>query len=340
MSDAHDSAETIGQVCDNCGAVCPLDAKWCEACGTDLAASDVPEKSRCVSCDAPGHEITDDGWCQMCGTKQPAPDDHVIADHGWFAMVSDRGRVHRSNEDAGAVAARPEGVALVVCDGVSTTDESQDASQNAVRTIIKLLAEARFSDAETAIVDAAAAAQAEIVEVTSRSSSEPPSCTMVSAIVETTGDQGHIVLGWLGDSRAYWIGDGRATQLTQDHSWAVEQHELGELDADTIDADSRAHSITRWLGADSHDVVPQIHTRQVQLPGILLVCSDGLWNYAQTEQEMHDLVIGQSGTETALESAERLVAFANERGGHDNITVAIAQLKSHDRGTPDQGTQE
>ncbi|MBT5753416.1 MAG: serine/threonine protein phosphatase, partial [Acidimicrobiaceae bacterium] len=85
-------------------------------------------RNPCVSCAAAAAEITDDGWCQICGTKQPAPEDHVVADHGWFAIVSDRGRVHRTNEDAGAVAARATGVALVVCDGVSSTDQSQHAS--------------------------------------------------------------------------------------------------------------------------------------------------------------------------------------------------------------------
>jgi len=73
-------------------------------------------------------------------------------------------------------------------------------------------------------------------------------------------------------------------------------------------------------------------TLQVTLPGILLVCSDGLWNYATTEQEMHDLVMGDGQPETAVEQAERLVSFANDQGGHDNITVAIAQLKSQDQG--------
>jgi len=124
--------------CTTCGASCPADANFCEACGSDL---DMPVivKNPCVSCQAEAVEITDDGWCQICGTKQPAPDDHVVDDHGWFAIVSDKGKVHRTNEDAGAVAPRPDGVVLVVCDGVSSTDASQDASQNAAREVAEVL---------------------------------------------------------------------------------------------------------------------------------------------------------------------------------------------------------
>ncbi len=315
------------RTCTTCGEECPSDANWCEACGNDLDAVAVAPKNPCVSCGAAAVEITDDGWCQICGTKQPSPTDHVVADHGWFAIVSDRGRIHRTNEDSGAVAARNTGVALVVCDGVSSTDESQHASQSATRTIIDIVEQATATGVDEAIVQAARAAQGEILNVTSRSSAEPPSCTMVTVVADVVGASADVRLGWLGDSRAYWVANGTATQLTRDHSWATEQEDLGELDQATIDADSRAHSITRWLGADSHDVTPEMKALQFDLPGTLLVCSDGLWNYAPTESELHDLVVAGGADELPLDRAERLVAFANEQGGHDNITVAVAELK-------------
>jgi len=315
-----------GRTCPTCGETCPVNANWCEACGGDLDHEAAAPALPCVSCSAAAVEITDDGWCQICGTKQPSPEDHVVADHGWFAIVSDRGKVHRTNEDAGAVAARPTGVAMVVCDGVSSTDESQHASQNAARTIVGVIEVAKFTNADQAIADAARAAQQEILAVTSRSSTEPPSCTMVTAVAEISGATADIRVGWLGDSRAYWIANGTASQLTTDHSWAIEQLALGELHPDAIEADSRAHSITRWLGADSHDVQPEMVSLQVELPGTLLLCSDGLWNYAPIESDMHDLVLAGESGETPLERAERLVQFANTQGGHDNITVAVADL--------------
>ena len=314
------------QTCPSCNALSAADANWCEACGGDLDADAPAPKNPCVSCQAIAAEITDDDYCQVCGTKQPAPEDHVVADHGWFAIVSDRGRVHRTNEDAGAVAARTTGVALVVCDGVSSTDASQDASQNAARTIISEIEAIDATTFDTAIVSAAEAAQTEIVNVTSQTSAEPPSCTMVTVVAEVNQKDATLHIAWLGDSRAYWVAQGTAVQLTRDHSWALEQLELGELDPEVIQADSRAHSITRWLGADSRDVTPELNSLEVELPGLVVVCSDGLWNYAPTEAELHDVVMDGPAEESALERAERLVAFANAKGGHDNITVAIAEL--------------
>jgi len=203
------TARSSERICTNCNEACPADANWCEACGTDLDATQQTPARPCVSCDAAPVEITDDGWCQLCGTKQPAPEDHVVADHGWFAMVCDKGRVHRTNEDAGAVAPRPTGVALVVCDGVSSTDQAQHASRNAVTAIINVVENASSAGLDHAIVDAAAAAQEEIVRVTAPDTAEPPSCTMVTVVAETSGDQADIRYGWLGDSRAYWLARAR-----------------------------------------------------------------------------------------------------------------------------------
>jgi serine/threonine protein phosphatase PrpC len=328
------------RLCTTCGESSPVDANWCEACGNDLDALPEVPKNPCVSCGASPADITDDDWCQLCGTKQPSPEDHVVADHGWFAIVSDRGRVHRHNEDAGAVGARATGVALVVCDGVSSTDASQDASQNAARTIIGFLEQAGPGAIETGMIEGSRAAQTEIVAVTARDSAEPPSCTMVAAVADTSDDgaTAELHVGWLGDSRAYWLTADSATALTTDHSWAVEQAELGELDAEAIAADPRASSITRWLGADSHDVTPEIMTQVVDLPGILLVCSDGLWNYAQTEAEILAIVHAGADDELPLDQAERLVAFANEQGGHDNITVAIAHFSAPTQPSPSTAT--
>lgn len=335
------------RVCSACGAVNAVDANWCEACGADLDAPP-PRTEPCVSCGAKASEITDDGWCQLCGTKQPEPEDHVVVDHGWFAMVSDRGLVHRTNEDAGAVAERPNGVAMVVCDGVSSTDESQHASRNAATAIIDIVGasagpipgSANAPLLTDAIVEAANAAQAAIVDATPQGSTEPPSCTMVTMLATVGAEQAELHFGWLGDSRAYWLAGDASAQLTTDHSWAIEQHALGELDRAAIDADPRASSITRWLGADSHDTTPELGSATVTLPGTLLVCSDGLWNYAPTPAELNELVQSGPADESAVDQAKRLVSFANERGGHDNITVAIAHLTPDSPSDPSPGDND
>lgn len=341
MAETTTTVEAPPRICKQCGETCRAEANWCEACGFDLDAQPIAPKYPCISCQAAADEITDDGYCQVCGTKQPAPEDHVVADHGWFAVVSDKGKVHRTNEDAGAVRARATGVALVVCDGVSSTNEAQHAAQSASKMIADMLEKPIFGNAEQTLVEAARAAQDEIIRVAPAGDGEPSSCTMVAAVAKIDGANAELRLGWLGDSRAYWINGDEAIQLTRDHSWAIEQMDLGQLPVEEIEADKRSSSITRWLGEDSHDVTPQQVAKQVELPGILLLCSDGLWNYAETPPEIHALVHDGADDEQPLAMAERLVAFANEQGGRDNITVALATLRPQSLSpnpsiTPDQ----
>jgi serine/threonine protein phosphatase PrpC len=147
-----------------------------------------------------------------------------------------------------------------------------------------------------------------------------PSCTYLAAVI--TSDR--VTISSLGDCRAYWLGDDGARQLTRDHSWAGEQIEAGALPAGDAYADSRAHMITRWLGQDA-DPAWQPDTITFSPPGAgrILLCSDGLWNYAVTADAIAH-VAGQRPEPLAL--ARHLVDFANEAGGADNITVVVVNV--------------
>lgn len=359
MTDLPDTAVSVPSVCPACGEDAPEGANWCEACGTDLVlpgadapagigavsdADSAPEPvltlatDPCVSCGAAPSDVTPDGWCGVCGTKQPAPGDHVVDDHGSFAVVSDRGRIHRTNEDAGAVGRNDAGrLALVVCDGVSSTDDSQHASQAAAASALEPLLTSSGEPGEL-LSAAATAAQQSVIDATPAVVSEPPSCTFVAALAEPlAASQARITVAWLGDSRAYWVDDSGARQLTRDHSWATEQMDLGVLEPDAIAADRRAHSITRWLGADALDLTPEVVELTVEQAGLLLVCSDGLWNYADSPDLLAQTVTACGGLDSPpVELAEALVAFANDSGGHDNITVALARFPLSPETTSDR----
>jgi serine/threonine protein phosphatase PrpC len=154
----------------------------------------------------------------------------------------------------------------------------------------------------------------------------PASCTFVAAVVE----QDLVVVGSVGDSRAYWLPDsGSATTLTVDDSFAQEQIALGvpRLEAET---GPQSHAITRWLGDDAPDHTPTTASMTIKEPGWLLVCSDGLWNYCSPADEMAALVertVGVSpGFVEPLALAGALVDWAIGQGGQDNITVALARM--------------
>ncbi|HEX9317127.1 MAG TPA: hypothetical protein VGA71_17175, partial [Actinomycetota bacterium] len=67
-------------------------------------------------------------------------------------------------------------------------------------------------------------------------------------------------------------------------------------------------------------------TMTVPGPGIVLVCTDGLWNYYETPASLRELIAAGPPGEGVLETARRLVDAALEAGGHDNITVAMKSL--------------
>jgi PPM family protein phosphatase len=142
----------------------------------------------------------------------------------------------------------------------------------------------------------------------------------VSAIVQ--GNKATIA--WVGDSRAYWI-DETPTLLTQDHSWMNEVVAAGEMSLAEANRSPQAHAITRWLGADASPTDSEASIVEFNIPGTgyLLLCSDGLWNYAPDAIQLKQLMPLQGNV---LAIAQSLVEQARSRGGHDNITVALLHI--------------
>jgi serine/threonine protein phosphatase PrpC len=139
---------------------------------------------------------------------------------------------------------------------------------------------------------------------------------------------GRLAVGWVGDSRAYWLPDGAgAEQLTVDDSWAAEAIALG-VPREEAENGPNAHAITRWLGADAPDPRPHVASRVVAGPGWLMLCSDGLWNYRSEAADLGRLVADTGAADPSPRAlAEALVRWAVEQGGADNISVALARLQ-------------
>jgi serine/threonine protein phosphatase PrpC len=177
-----------------------------------------------------------------------------------------------------------------------------------------------------ALSDAVAAAQQQAADAALAvgARDNPPSCTIVAAVV----DGPVLVAGWVGDSRCYWFGnDGTAIQVSVDDSWASTQIAQG-TDRAVAEQDSRAHAITRWLGQDAPAGPPSCASVPVEAGGWVLVCSDGLWNYCSAATDLGRLLtdtVAKTGDDP-LAVASALCDWANAQGGHDNVTVALARL--------------
>jgi serine/threonine protein phosphatase PrpC len=318
--------------CPSCGEPVDTADSYCESCGTELSppiASTAPPgyTVECPVCSvdpaSPPSTITPEGYCESCGRKVPSGRDHSELDLGLLAGVTDRGLRHARNEDAMALATAdtPGGpVAIaVVCDGVSTTPRSDEASlaaaQAAVRTL--LTSARRGDDPSEASVSAVRAAQQALTGLDS--SGLAPSATYVSTVIDSHA----VTVSWLGDSRAYWLSSGPdATRLSTDDSVAEELIAHGTPEAVAM-ASPQAHVITGWLGADMAEPDPHVARFEPPGPGVVLVCSDGLWNYRPEALGLAGLALPAALTDP-LGAAVSLVKFALEAGGVDNITVVLA----------------
>jgi serine/threonine protein phosphatase PrpC len=318
-------------VCPACTVEAPEEDAFCESCGQRLGGAPAPAGpasgppvAGCV-CGAPRGDVDEDGFCLQCGRRVVRPpSDHIEEPISpVFAAVSDRGLRHDRNEDRFAIVEAGGGYAMVVCDGVSATRKSEIASSAVSAGVLESLAEAlragKIEDSEAAMRAAIAAGVAKLAAQSQREESgNAPSTTVVAALVA----DGMATIGWVGDSRAYWVDAEQAWPLTQDHSWMNEIVAAHEMSLEQAAASPKAHAITRWIGADAGpESTPDVVHRKLSEPGILLLCTDGLWNYAQDSPALAKLV--HEAGDDALTIAKKLVEFANGCGGQDNVTVAV-----------------
>ncbi|WP_405932291.1 PP2C family serine/threonine-protein phosphatase [Streptomyces sp. NBC_00827] len=288
----------------------------------------------CVACRA--GSVDNDGYCENCGHAQPRERDHMEQELSAVSAVSDRGLRHHRNEDAFTISttALPDGapaVVAIVCDGVSSATRPDEASLAASRAAGESLLAALplgthpQQAMHEAIIAAAEAVNSLADSPASHDEHAPhvnaPACTLVGAVVTPT----LLIIGWVGDSRAYWIPVDRASppaRLTEDDSWAAQMVAAGLMNEAEAYADERAHAITGWLGADAYELEPHTASFKPDRPGVVVVCTDGLWNYAEAAEDMAE-VVPLDAAERPLHSAQVLVGHALDGGGHDNVTVAV-----------------
>lgn len=126
----------------------------------------------------------------------------------------------------------------------------------------------------------------------------------------------------VGDSRAYLIRQGRLEQITQDHSLLARLIELGQISPEEAASHPQRNVLYKAIGQDSTLEV-DFYLRSLPANSYLLLCSDGLWGFIE-EERMAEIVREASSPQIAC---QQLVREANARGGEDNITVILIQVK-------------
>jgi serine/threonine protein phosphatase PrpC len=270
--------------------------------------------------------------------RTPARDHMELVGSKENAGVSDRGIKHYRNEDFLATSFSDGLLVAVICDGVSTSQNPDKASQGAATAALEVLASQTPSTDDSTTVMKAAITQAQLavknVPGEETEDLSRPASTIVAASLSGAGSNREVIIGWLGDSRAYFVpsADGaEARLLTRDHSWVNKVVDEGKMTYAEALRCKNAHSITKTLGGDPFEPdtdfdEPSIIQLRLQEPGWLLLCSDGLWNYADNPAILAALIRNAPTGLDALGLSQFLVAWVCQQGGRDNVTVFLAAI--------------
>jgi protein phosphatase len=214
---------------------------------------------------------------------------------------------------------------LLVCDGMGGAAGGATASGMAIRVIHGMMSTQWASERRQIPVHfarhmAAALEQANTL-IYERSRREPELGGMGTTATAVGVLDTHLLLGQVGDSRAYLFREGTLTQLTRDQSVVQMLRESGALGAAEARTDRRSNLILQALGSTPQVNVDLTH-QALRRGDVALLCSDGL------SGEVDDVEIGRIlSRPLPLESlGQELVDLANARGGPDNITVILARF--------------
>ncbi len=232
------------------------------------------------------------------------------------AGVSDVGRVREHNEDSAFVAPY---VALVA-DGVGGAAAGEVASATTAY-VVSATALSRFGqDLETLVLEAVAAARASLVAGVREDGSRDGMATTLSVVV---CDGARVLLGHVGDSRAYVLRGGELRQVSRDHTWVQQMRDTGQLAPEDAARHPWRNVVLRSLdgstGADPHDVdLVELEAREGDR---LLLCSDGLTDLVDDGRVAEVL-----GLEDPQSAAAVLVQSALAAGGRDNVTCVVLDV--------------
>jgi PPM family protein phosphatase len=239
--------------------------------------------------------------------------------HYTAAALTDRGRKRPSNEDAFGYSVE-HGV-YVVCDGMGGAAAGEIASSLAVDEIMRVLTSRTASNPSPAGAEAAVTAANQAIFTRAQRSSKLSG--MGTTMVALLADEHQAWMVNVGDSRGYRVRNGRLEQITLDHSLVEEQVRMGRMNRSEALRSPLRNVITRALGTQNV-VTPDIFSLEPEPGDLYLLCSDGL------TRELSDALI-----ESLLcvgvpleELCTRLVAAANQAGGHDNITCLLVRVNA------------
>jgi protein phosphatase len=230
------------------------------------------------------------------------------------------------------VPARSEevGYGLLVADGVGGAAAGELASRLAISNLVSLVLQTPdwiISDEsrEAELVMQRMADRYRRIHTTLRDQGEddPSLAGMGTTMTLACSLGASLVIGHIGDSRAYLYHDGQLSQLTRDHTYVQVLQDMGQLTAEEAGRHPLRHVLTRSLGGRERNIDGDFQRAWLSDGDQLLLCTDGLTNMVD------DAAIAAvlRGAATSDDACHALVAAALAAGGKDNVTVALARYR-------------
>jgi serine/threonine protein phosphatase PrpC len=252
------------------------------------------------------------------------------------AVVTHTGRVRTHNEDyatyvrpSDAAVLRSRGVLAVVADGMGGHNAGEHASRLTVDTIARSYFQSTDDPGEA--LDNAISEANLTVYVTARANSAMKGMGTTCVAVAVCDEK--VWWAWVGDSRLYLLRDGKTYRLTEDHTVVQEMVRNGWMTREEAQTHHDRNVLERAIGTRK-TVSAGVSEAPLHLQAgdRLLLCSDGLHDLLGDEE-----IAALAGKTTVTEGAEQLLQTALMRGGHDNVSVVLLEVK--DQAVPKQPVQ-
>lgn len=264
--------------------------------------------------------------------------------HLYLTAQSDPGLSGKNNEDNFAVSAYSVGknnptpsVFAIVSDGIGGHRSGEVASEVTVNMISQIVAQSDGSHPLDVFQNGFYAVSEEIVKQAELDPSRKGMGT-TAACVWIIGHQ--LYIAYAGDSRIYLMRGKHIQQLSRDHTWVQEALDKGILSKAAIKSHPNLHVIRRYIGSseppepdlrlylqtNDNDMRARANQGTTLKPGdVIMLCTDGLTDLVN-DNEMLAALQGH----TLKQATKALIDLANERGGHDNITVVMLGVPGWD----------
>ena len=249
-----------------------------------------------------------------------------------YAGLSDQGLVREKNEDQWA--ADPANGVFIVSDGMGGEFAGDIASRIVVQTLPYMLKEKMRKIKNPTMSDTSENLSDSLRDlsnhVRNKTKNVPGLSGMGATVVVAWIRLPHIMIGHMGDSRAYRMRGENFDQMTVDHSIVQLLIDEGEISTQEAEGHPAAGQLTRFVGMEG-EPLPEVESYDLNAEDTYLLCSDGLTGML-TDDAIFSIL---KRKDSAKETCQELIGSANASGGRDNITALVIK-----NGGPSAGSYE